>query len=136
MSNLIRKIKLVIEDPRQVTPLPIPVDNVSACKVRFLYYQTATEGNKDMQIRIREIDSSGMFIRNDKSNAKYLLAIPLDQNDFVTVTYTNFLTEMDATFNPPLETINELSFEILINDTLANDVTALNPIVMEIAFYN
>lgn len=136
MFQLIKKVKVVIEDPKQVIQVPIPISDVKALKVRWMYYQTATEGNKEMQIRIQEINSSGMFIKNDKSNAKYLMALPLDQNSFVTITYTNFLSEMDAVFDRPLETVNELSFEVLINDVLANDVTPSNPIVMELGFYN
>ena len=136
MYTLKRKLKFVLTSPIQVKKIPVTVDKIRAVKVRWLYYQTAGTGEKDMQIRIQEIDDSGMYVKDNGGNARYLLAIPLDQNSAVTVTYSNYLNEMDAVLNVPIETINELNFEVLINDVIANQITVSNPLVLEIGFYN
>ena len=136
MYSLKRKLKFVITNPIQTKKIPVTIDNIRAVKVRWLYYRTATDGEKDMQIRIQEIDDSGMYVKDNGANARYLLAIPLDQNSAVTLTYSNYMSEMDAEFRVPINTINELNFEILINDVIANQVSPSNPVVMEMAFYN
>ena len=136
MFSLKRKMKMVLESPTTIRKIPVTVDNVSAVKIRWLYYQTSAEGEKDMQIRISEIDGNGMYVKEDGSNAKYLMAMPLDQNAAVTVTYSNFnLNEYDAVYTVPIASINELNFEVRINDVIANQITPSNPLVLELGFY-
>ena len=54
---------------------------------------------------------------------------------YVPPSYSNYQQEMDAVYQVPISTINELNFEIKINDVIANQITSGNPINLEIGFY-
>jgi hypothetical protein len=134
MYSLKQKFKFTLDGPVKSIPCPVTVDGVRAVKIRWLYYQTSAPGEKEMQIRISELRGNGMEV-SAGANARYLLCIPLDQNAFTTLTYSNYQQEMDAVYNVPISTINELNFEIKINDIIANQITSGNPINLEIGFY-
>lgn len=134
MSSLIEKFKFTLDKPIASVPCPVTVDGVKAVKIRWLYYQTAGSGEKEMQIRVAELPGKGLDVKLG-SNSRYLLCIPLDQNPLTTLTYSNFNAEMDAIYRVPISTVNELNFEIKVNGVIANQVTPSNPVNIEIGFY-
>lgn len=133
--QLIRKCKLTLTGPQQVFDMPYTIDQVRALKIRWLYYQTVSTGNKELVIRLKEFGENGLVITPEGGNAKYFFSMPLDVSDFVTLSYSNFTEEMDIIFDTTEPAINQLSFSVLINGLQANDITAGNPLVMEIGFY-
>jgi hypothetical protein len=134
MYELIRKLKFDIDNPIKSMQIPVTVDGIRAVKIRWLDYRTTADGEKTLQLRINELEGVGMDVKQG-ANGRYLLCIPIDRSEYVTRTYSNFTTEMDAIYDFPINTINELTFEFKINDIIANQITALNPISLEIGFY-
>ena len=134
--QLIRKCKITLTGPQLVIDTPYTIDNVKAIKVRWLYYQTVTTGNKELVLRLREFGENGLILEPSGGNAKYFFSMPLDTSDFVTCTYSNYTSEMDLIMDNPERAINQLTFDVLINGVQANDITVGNPLVMEIGFYN
>jgi hypothetical protein len=135
MLKLLQKMEIDLDEPVGIRDVPKPLTNIKAIKIRWLFYQTSAVGEKVMKMRIGEIRGSGMKLNKDKSNAPYFMSIPLDLNEFVTIGYANFTDEMDVVFDRPLDTLSQLNFEILINDTIANQISVSNPLSFEIAFY-
>lgn len=108
--------------------------NVMASRLNWLTYVTASSGNNILTIQISELGDAGYFYTDTNgANKKYYASIPLDPSPQVTNIYANFTGPYDKTYDIPKE-INQLSFKVLINGVLANDVTALNPIQLELVF--
>jgi hypothetical protein len=136
MLKLLQVLEVDLDAPTGTVDIPIPLKDIKAIKVNWLFYQTSAVGEKVMKMRVKEIRGSGMKIsKNGKANAPYFMSIPLDLNEFVTITYANFTTQMNKDFDVPLDTISQLNFEILINDNLATQITPSNTLHFEIAFY-
>lgn len=135
--KLIKKCKFVLDAPQVYRGLPIVITGCRKIKVRWLKYVTASTGNRDLTIKLKGIGlvQQGMFIKSNTSNDQYFFSMPSDDNIQTVLTYLNYTDEMDIDLSKELSPINELEFEILINDVLANDVTSDNPVTIELAFF-
>jgi hypothetical protein len=130
-----RKLKFRLTSWNSTINLPIPYENVSAIKVRWLLYTTATTGNEDLSLSCKEFNASGYNINRDGSNDDYFFTTPLDLQSNVTCLTSNFTGEMDISFENVIRSINKFTLEVYINGIPAIDISNSNPLVIELGFY-
>ena len=88
-----------------------------------------------MTIKIAELGEAGTKFTDAKgANKKYYVSMPLDPSAQVTNIYANYTGALDKIYEVP-KSFNNLSFTVLINGLLANDVTPSNPIELELVLY-
>jgi hypothetical protein len=116
--------------------LPTTFQGIRAVKIRWQQYQTIAEGNKELMLKCDELGSSGLFLKKDRSNVRYLLAVPLDQGLGTSCVYSNLTSEMDMEYeNVPL-TLNLLSFQVFVNGIPATSlITEDAPLDIELILY-
>lgn len=137
--TIIEKLRFTLTQPDITFTLPTQyagVNSVGASHLKWLTYVTATSGNTDMTIQIPELGDGGTKILDTKgsNNKKYYVSMPLDPSAQVTNIYSNYTGAIDKEYNIP-KTITTISFKVLINGLLANDVTTSNPIELELVLY-
>lgn len=135
LYEVIDKLRLTVTDWNQIQTLGAGYTDIDAVKINWLQFAPPTAGNTELIIKIAELGNAGTkFIPNQTGNAKYFFSLPIDQAAYVTNTYSNFSDVFDKTFRPKLEGLNQLSFDIRLNSTLAN-MSVSNPLEMEISLY-
>jgi hypothetical protein len=132
--KLVKKLKLELTSWRNTINLPNPVENVSAVKVKWITYTTASAGNKELSLSCDKFNQNGDNIFSNGSNAKYFFSFPIDPANDVTCVYTNPLGDIDATFET-IRSLDRFIIEISINGAPSNDITSLNPVNIELGFY-
>lgn len=132
----LKKLKFRLESWKSTVYLPQSYENVASIKIRYLLYTTANAGNEDLTISCNDFKASGYLINADGSNADYFFSTPLDTTANVTCLSANYTGEMDITFDNPIRSINQFTLECLINNLPTNDITTLNPVVIEMGFYS
>lgn len=131
-----KKLKFRLKSWRSTIKLPIPYEDISAVKIRYLLYTTAAAGEEDMQLSCREFSSSGYLVNENGSNDEYFCSIPLDLQANVTCLYSNFTEEVDVQFPSVMRSLHQFTIECLINGSPAStQITDSNPVVVEIGFY-
>ena len=137
MTKLIKKCKFVIDSWDYRISMPYSIRNVRKMKLRLLSYVTATAGNRDLTIRLKQFQQhqQGLFIKNSNANDQYLFAMPLNSSAIAAGLYTNYTKEYDLESDRELPEINEIHLECLINDLPTPDITPSNPVTVEIGFY-
>lgn len=132
---LIDKIRLTLTQPEMSFDLKSGYTNVTGSHLLWSTYVTTSTGNTEMTLKIAELGEAGTkFMDTKGANKKYFVSIPLDPSAQVTNIYANYTGALDKTYKIPIS-INNLSFQVLINGLLANDVTPSNPIELELALY-
>lgn len=129
-----QKLKLVLTQWKSQVHLTIPVNNVKALKVRWLQYKTASANNLDLQIGSKEMGISGNYNRADGSTDDYFFAMPLDPQADVVNVFSNFTEEYDIVYKQTVRSLDRFTFECLVNDAPAADITPSNPLVFELLF--
>lgn len=132
---IIDKLRITLTQPEISFNLKQNYSSVSASHLKWLTYTTASASNTDLTIRIDELGEAGTkFTDTNGSNKKYYASMPLDQSAYVSNIYANYTGSLDKIYEVP-KSINTLSFQVLINGVLANDVSALNPVELELVLY-
>lgn len=129
--QLITKQLVTLDKWDQSFDLPKAIENISAIKIKWVKFQTATANNKTLKINCFELENAGLDL---KTRTQYLLALPLDLSAIVANVYSNFTEELDIRYKVP-KTVNQLNFEARINDLPTTDISASNPVLFEIAYY-
>lgn len=132
---IIDKIRLTLTQPEMTFDLKSGYINVTGSHLKWLTYVTASTGNTDMTIQITQLGEAGTKFTDPRGgNKKYYVSMPLDPSAQVTNIYANYTGALDAIYSIP-KSFNNLSFTVLINGLLANDVTPSNPIELELVLY-
>jgi len=66
--EIIEKIKTELTAWKSPVDLPFTIEEVKAIKIRWLYYVTASSGNKDLQLSCDERSRSIPWTRAEKSS--------------------------------------------------------------------
>jgi hypothetical protein len=113
--------------------LPYAITNVSKLKVKFVSYITATASQKIMTFKISQFNSN---IYYDGTNIiKYSKIIALPPSTSTPIIYTNELAEPDVFIDDVVSSqngITQLTIEILIDNLYSSDISASNPLHIEI----
>ena len=113
--------------------LPYAITNVSKLKVKFVSYITATASQKIMTFKISQFNSN---IYYDGTNIiKYSKIIALPPSTSTPIIYTNELAEPDVFIDDVVSSqngITQLTIEILIDNAYSSDISASNPLHIEI----
>ncbi len=116
--------------------LPYSIKNVSKLKVKFVSYITATASQKIMTFKISQFNSN---IYYDGTNIiKYSKIIALPPSTSTPIIYTNELAEPDVLIDDIVSNqngITQLTIEILIDNLYSSDISASNPVIIELLIY-
>ena len=113
--------------------LPYAIMNVSKLKVKFVSYITASTSQKIMTFKISQFNSN---IYYDGTNIiKYSKIIALPPSKSTPIIYTNELAEPDVLIDDVISNqngITQLTIEILIDNAYSSDISASNPVHIEL----
>ncbi len=113
--------------------LPYAITNVSKLKVKFVSYITATASQKIMTFKISQFNSN---IYYDGTNIiKYSKIIALPPSISTPIIYTNDMSEPDVFIDDIVSNqngITQLTIEILIDNAYSSDISASNPLHIEL----
>ncbi len=113
--------------------LPYAITNVSKLKVKFVSYITATASQKIMTFKISQFNSN---IYYDGTNIiKYSKIIALPPSTSTPIIYTNDMSEPDVFIDDIVSNqngITQLTIEILIDNAYSSDISASNPLHIEL----
>ncbi len=116
--------------------LPYAITNVSKLKVKFVSYITATASQKIMTFKISQFNSN---IYYDGTNIiKYSKIIALPPSISTPIIYTNDMSEPDVFIDDIVSNqngITQLTIEILIDNAYSSDISASNPLHIELLIY-
>ncbi len=116
--------------------LPYAITNVSKLKVKFVSYITATASQKIMTFKISQFNSN---IYYDGTNIiKYSKIIALPPSTSTPIIYTNDMSEPDVFIDDIVSNqngITQLTIEILIDNAYSSDISASNPLHIELLIY-
>jgi hypothetical protein len=131
----IQRVKVILDQWSKTLDLQTTFQDISAVRVRWLQYTTASVNHRTIDILCEELKPNGITPKEDASNSRYFLTLPIDPGFPVTCTYGNIQGDYDQLYDVPFNT-NQLTFKVLIDERPAiTDVTEANPVVFEIAFY-
>lgn len=135
-KKILDKIQVTLTQPEMRFTLPKGYPNVTASHLKWLTYVTSSNGGSIMSLDIFELEQAGIKLQdtNGGNNKRYYVSMPLDPSSQVTNIYANFTGALDKDYDLPIS-INTLTFKVLINGILANDITPSNPIQLEIVLY-
>ncbi len=116
--------------------LPYAITNVSKLKVKFVSYITATASQKIMTFKISQFNSN---IYYDGTNIiKYSKIIALPPSTSTPIIFTNDMSEPDVFIDDIVSNqngITQLTIEILIDNAYSSDISASNPLHIELLIY-
>lgn len=108
--------------------------NIKATKVLWLSFQTVNTGNTELSLLCDELKGNGFYPKNDKSNVRFLLSMPLDQSAPVSCVYSNYTNHYDKTYSVPVNLV-VLNFEVYVNGLPAIEISESNPVDFLLALY-
>ena len=131
------KIQLEMTSWKSIVRLPLTMDHVKAIKIRWMYYTTASTGNKVLHLACSNFNPSAYILNDDGSTDTYFFSMPLDPSNSVTCLYSDFnQTSFDLIFDKPIQSINQFTLEASINGISATDISPTNALVFEMGFYS
>lgn len=132
----LKKIQLKIQNWNSNISLPITIDNCVGIKVRWLAYNTASEGNFTMEISSNSFPMSGYHLAANGSTFDYFYSAPLDQAVNVSCISSDLQTQVMDINLTAKKSINQFNLEFFINHLPATDITPQNPVSLELGFYS
>ena len=116
--------------------LPYAIKNSSNLKIIFLKYTVATAGQELMLIKISHFNKHVFY---DGTNiVKYAKAIALPPPGLLIYETSTDMNKPDVYAEERLDDnkgINNLTIEILIDNTFSTDITPLNPVYVELSIF-
>lgn len=134
-TTKIKKIRFKMSSWTVSIRLPLPVDNVTGIKVRWIVYVTASANNQDLQLSCREFPASGYNLLDNGATDDYFFSTPLDPSADVSCIFSDYSGPVDIPFQYKQRSINQMTIQAFINGAPAIDISPANPLSMELGFY-